>query len=183
VLGVQKSATIDEVKAAFRHRAKETHPDLHGGSTESAARFRAVADAYAILSDPVQRQRFDETGSVDQQRVSATRDEIYATIAYIRQMAEEAKASARAYALRGLAWLVAGTLVTAIGFASAASSGGSFPICWGAILFGGIQAVRGLVAYSNISARAAQLEREVWATVTEHTGAAGRRVSAARSAG
>lgn len=101
--------------------------------------------------------------------MAAARDEVYAIIAYVRGVAQQAKDEARSYALRGFAWFAAGALVTAFGYAAAVSpTGGSYPICWGAILFGLIQGIRGLVTYSNISAKAAQIEANIWSTVTDH---------------
>ena len=57
VLGITASATAEEVKVAFRRRAKELHPDQSG--LESGP-FLEVQEAYAILSDPEQRRRYDD---------------------------------------------------------------------------------------------------------------------------
>lgn len=54
-LGVAKTATPDEIKQAFRRLASKNHPDK-GGSTE---KFQAIQAAYDTLSDPAQRQRYD----------------------------------------------------------------------------------------------------------------------------
>ncbi len=59
VLSIGEGATRDEVKAAFRKKAKEHHPDANGGSEESAARFRKVKSAYDVLSDPTRRREYD----------------------------------------------------------------------------------------------------------------------------
>ena len=122
---------------------------------EYASRFCEVTDAYAILSDPVARSRFDQTSTVDKERTAAAAQEIYEVIAYIRSRAAEAKSAAMSSALRGLAWLGGGSLISLLGYISAVSSGGGrYTIFWGAILFGGIQAYRGFVAYANINAKA-----------------------------
>ena len=55
VLGVAKNATTDEIKRAYRKLASQHHPDK-GGDT---ARFQQVQSAYAVLSDPQQRQEYD----------------------------------------------------------------------------------------------------------------------------
>lgn len=60
-LGVTKSATADDIKKAYRRLAKELHPDNVGGDEE---RFKEVSSAYAILSDPAKRGRFDR-GEID----------------------------------------------------------------------------------------------------------------------
>lgn len=167
-LGVSSTATTDQIKSAYRRIARETHPDLQPGSPESAERFRRATDAYAILSDPAQRRRFDESGSVDQAGIAATTEAILSQITHVRVIAESAKARARASALRGLAWLVAGAAITAIGYSSAASSSGSsYFVMWGAILFGGLQALRGFAAYFRIDARLHEIERDLWSSVTD----------------
>lgn len=58
VLGVDPKADGETVKKAHRKRARETHPDRGGTSEE----FREVSTSFAILSDPVSRKRYEETG-------------------------------------------------------------------------------------------------------------------------
>ncbi|KQV65378.1 J domain-containing protein [Rhizobium sp. Root1220] len=58
ILGVRRDATDDQVKAAYRRRAKTTHPDS-GGDPEA---FSRVQKAYELLLDPVRRKVFDDTG-------------------------------------------------------------------------------------------------------------------------
>ncbi len=172
VLGVPSTASSAEIRSAYRRVARQTHPDLHGGSPEYAAAFRDATDAYAILSDPQQRRRFDQTGSVDETAVSVSREEIYAAVAYVRSRAAEAKAAARSAALRGWSWFGAGAAITLFGYMAAASSpsGGSYPICWGAMLFGAIQGIRGFSAYSRIDRAARELEQNIWSIVTDSLG-------------
>lgn len=59
VLGVTPEATLDDIKRAYRRLALASHPDRHPGDVEAEERFRAISTAYAVLSDPVQRARFD----------------------------------------------------------------------------------------------------------------------------
>jgi molecular chaperone DnaJ len=59
VLGVSRDATPDEVKKAFRRLARETHPDANPGDAEAEHRFREIAEAYEVLSDPQKRARYD----------------------------------------------------------------------------------------------------------------------------
>ena len=62
VLGLQKSASEDEIKKAFRKAAKENHPDLHPGDKEAEARFKEINEAYEVLSDPDKKSRYDQFG-------------------------------------------------------------------------------------------------------------------------
>lgn len=59
VLGVEPNASADEIKRAYRRLALATHPDRHPDDPEAEERFRRISAAYAILSDPAQRARFD----------------------------------------------------------------------------------------------------------------------------
>jgi molecular chaperone DnaJ len=63
VLGVDKNASQDEIKAKFRELAKKYHPDVNAGSKEAEEKFKQIAEAYEVLSDPQKRQQYDATGS------------------------------------------------------------------------------------------------------------------------
>lgn len=65
VLGVSRDASGGEIKSAFRRLARETHPDVSSGDSESTARFRAAAEAYEVLSDPDRRRRYDRGDTID----------------------------------------------------------------------------------------------------------------------
>ena len=62
LLGVAPDATDDEIKRAYRQRARELHPDANGGDPESEARFKEVSFAYEVLRDPERRARYDRFG-------------------------------------------------------------------------------------------------------------------------
>lgn len=64
-LGVDSDATADEIKAAFRRLARETHPDANPGDAAAEERFRTIAEAYEVLSDPQKRARYDRGESFD----------------------------------------------------------------------------------------------------------------------
>lgn len=65
VLGVQKNATDDEIKRAYRKLAIKYHPDKNPGDKQAEEMFKKVAEAYEVLSDPQKRQRYDRFGFDD----------------------------------------------------------------------------------------------------------------------
>lgn len=65
ILGVSKTATPEEIKAAYRKLAKQYHPDLHPNDEAAAEKFKEINEAYSVLSDPEKRQRYDR-GEMDQ---------------------------------------------------------------------------------------------------------------------
>lgn len=62
VLGVQKGASDDEIKKAYRKTAKKYHPDLHPDDKEAEEKFKECNEAYEVLSDPQKKARYDQFG-------------------------------------------------------------------------------------------------------------------------
>lgn len=62
VLGIDKNATDEDIKRAYRKKAKECHPDLHPNDKEAEARFKELNEANEVLSDPDKRARYDQFG-------------------------------------------------------------------------------------------------------------------------
>ena len=62
VLGLQKGASEEEIKKAYRKLAKQYHPDLHPGDKEAEAKFKEVNEAAQVLGDPEKRAKYDQFG-------------------------------------------------------------------------------------------------------------------------
>jgi len=60
VLGVPETATVDEIKKAFRRLAKQYHPDRNPNNAQAAERFKEINEAQDVLSDPAKRKRYDQ---------------------------------------------------------------------------------------------------------------------------
>lgn len=62
VLGLNKGASDDEIKKAYRKKAKQYHPDLNPDNAEAEAKFKEVNEAYEVLSDSQKKARYDQYG-------------------------------------------------------------------------------------------------------------------------
>jgi len=62
VLGVQKNATADELKKAYRKLALKYHPDRNKGNAEAEEKFKEINEAYSVLSDETKRSQYDQLG-------------------------------------------------------------------------------------------------------------------------
>ncbi|RWA12333.1 hypothetical protein EKO27_g2787 [Xylaria grammica] len=73
VLGLERTATADQVKSAYRKLALKNHPDKvsEGQKQKAHETFQSIAFAYAVLSDPTRRKRYDETGSTSESIVDS----------------------------------------------------------------------------------------------------------------
>ena len=78
ILGVKNSATIDDVKRAYRILARRYHPDINP-STSASQKFREVQEAYQTLSDPDKRQLYDMTADAYQKKIFNDRLKSYST--------------------------------------------------------------------------------------------------------
>jgi molecular chaperone DnaJ len=62
VLGIDRSASSEEIKRAYRRLARQYHPDVNAGDPAAADRFKELSKAYSVLADPEKRQRYDAFG-------------------------------------------------------------------------------------------------------------------------
>ncbi|HXF83466.1 MAG TPA: molecular chaperone DnaJ [bacterium] len=64
ILGVDRTASQEEIKQAFRRLAREHHPDVRKDDPQAAERFKEINEAYQVLSDPERRAQYDRFGTV-----------------------------------------------------------------------------------------------------------------------
>jgi len=73
-LGLNRDASEDEVKRAYRKMALKYHPDHHPDDSESEEKFKEIGEAYAVLSDPEKRKEYDFSGHVRFKRMYSSED-------------------------------------------------------------------------------------------------------------
>ncbi|MGI4739300.1 MAG: DnaJ C-terminal domain-containing protein [Janthinobacterium lividum] len=71
ILGVEKSATTEQIKKAYRKLARQYHPDVNPNNTAAEQKFKEANEANEVLSDPDKRQKYDRMGT-DYQRYQQT---------------------------------------------------------------------------------------------------------------
>jgi DnaJ-class molecular chaperone len=76
VLGVERTASLEDIRKAYRTLAKKLHPDLNPGDRAAEEQFKEVASAYDLLSDKDKRQRYDD-GEIDATGAERPRQRFY----------------------------------------------------------------------------------------------------------
>lgn len=184
ILNVPKNATQDEIRAAFRKVAKDTHPDANVGSNQSMDRYYEATEAYAILSNPTRRNNYDSmhtshtfknSNSSQSSNTSKTKYQRNNKIPYyesyyykslkskIDEEVKPLKRQALKALLSGLAWLLGGLLVTFVAYYMAVTSPiiNYFIVYWGLILYGGIRAVNAFIQFYKITKTIHGLKKEI----------------------
>src|SRR5262245_22235231 len=89
ILGVDKNASADDIKKAYRKLARKLHPDLNPNDKEAHKKFQEINEANEVLSDPEKRKKYDQYGKdwqhaeqFEQQRQSRPRQEQHTTGGY-----------------------------------------------------------------------------------------------------
>jgi len=148
VLGVRKDASQETIRVAYRTMAKKLHPDMGG----SAQGMNMLTHAYGVLSDLEKKRRYDATlekpenrgaQSADRQRATNQQPSAEDLLAQERMLVHEVKHAAVKSIWIGVALAFVGSVITAVTY-NAASSGGTYFLAWGPILFGIIYIIRGL---------------------------------------
>lgn len=117
VLGLTPSVTARQIKAAFRKRSKETHPDSSGRA--SAEEFRQVSSAYEVLGDPVRRKKYDVAARELDEEPQAAREEAPESARWVAQ--RSASRAVRSYISRVI--VIISTVLVGYAFATWMTAG------------------------------------------------------------
>jgi curved DNA-binding protein len=80
ILGVEKSASADDIKKAYRRLALKWHPDKNPNNKTAEETFKKISEAYAVLSDQDKRNNYDKFGSAEQFRQQYSQEDIFRNV-------------------------------------------------------------------------------------------------------
>lgn len=96
ILGVDISADLAEIKSSYRKLARQYHPDVCGNDEENVAKFKKITEAYEVLSDPTQKQKYDMLKGIITER-KARQEKINSEKAREAKEASQKKEADKAY--------------------------------------------------------------------------------------
>lgn len=105
VLGVDRDASLEQIKFAFRTKAKETHPERNPDVPNANEKFNIIATAYAVLSDPIAREKYDQGLDINYEDTEISVYEIELFIAMMKKELAPYKKAAMGKMISGLIWL------------------------------------------------------------------------------
>ena len=73
ILGVDRNIPQKDVRAAYRKRAKQFHPDLHPNDPKAKAKFQALSEAFEVIGDPEKRAKYDKQANLQNDKMQPTK--------------------------------------------------------------------------------------------------------------
>ena len=83
LLGVNKTATPDEIKKAYRKLAIKYHPDKNPGDKSAEEKFKEISEAYEVLSDEKTRREYDQFGKVGSREHLAPTSPLFSSLSWL----------------------------------------------------------------------------------------------------
>lgn len=81
VMGIERSASAEDIKIAYRRLAQQHHPDRNPGDDQAEERFKQLQQAYSILSDPERRAKYDQLRAISNpEPIPAVMDDLFSSI-------------------------------------------------------------------------------------------------------
>jgi len=146
VLGVDESAGFETIQKAYRTLAKKHHPDMGG----SAREMHKITRAYEVLKNTTSRNAYDKTLHVEPVKTPAappkpSKPTPAEVVAHGNISVEEVRRSGLKSLFAGIAIIIVGIIITAIGYNSA-EVGGTYTVFYGLFLWGGYLLIKGWYA-------------------------------------